>query len=217
MRLIIGFIIEYLLILKIHVVSLGKTPPAKWSVGNKGDIILVLGFGETWRFLENIGNHLNQLGFRIHTIPEFSYNTLPISSSVQKLEDFVEYKNLTKVILLSHSKGGLIAKRYIDKGSNAMKVIRLFSIASPYQGTIWGYLYFFSLFEIAPDSLDIHKILSHTTNNKKIINIYAKWDNHIIPYKNAVLPGAVNKQIDVVGHTRVITAKETLTFINTFF
>lgn len=216
MKVIIGFILEYLLIVKIHLESLAKRVPDKWQIGNKGDVIILPGFGEPWWFLGSIGNYVNQLGFRVHTIPKFNYNTQSIDQSVRILHDYIEHKQLQDIIFISHSKGGIIAKRYLDIAPNSANVECSLSIACPYQGTNWGYLYLFSLAELRPNSRLIKQLLSKTTTTAKIVNLYAHWDNHIIPNRNALLPGAANHIVNIVGHTRILFAPRTYEVISEY-
>jgi hypothetical protein len=213
MKLVADLIWEYLLIVKIHVISLGREIPKNWKNGDKGDVILLQGFMETWCFLEKIGNALNAAGYRVHTINEFAYNTKPVNECVNYLEQYIERNNIKKVILASHSKGGIVAKLYMDRKSSYAKVIKSFSIATPYQGTLLGYLHFFSLCEFEPSSDVIQEILANTNNTDKICNIHARIDNHIVPSKNAALPGAVNSEVEITGHTRILEDNRTVEII----
>lgn len=216
MHLLTSLILEYLLILKTYLLSFGKTPPHNWTQGHKGDVILIQGFAESWYFLQHLGNYLNQKGYRIHTIPELNYNTQSTHQSVQIIEKYLDQRNLSQIILLSHSKGGVVAKSFLDTSDKSATVHRSFSIASPYQGTIWGYFHLFSLHETIPGSKHVRQILHNTDHLHKIINIYPKWDNHVIPQQNTVLPGAVNIEINIHGHTRVIHTRQTIEIIDQY-
>jgi hypothetical protein len=50
--------------------------------------------------------------------------------------------------------------------------------------------------------------------NHKVFALYPTLDNHVLPNKNLLLPGAHNIQIDVVGHTRILTSAKTLATIS---
>lgn len=70
-----GLFAEYVLITKNQLKSFVKrSPPQNWSEGDKGTILIIPGFLETWVFLETIGNVLSQQGYRILTVPHLRRN-----------------------------------------------------------------------------------------------------------------------------------------------
>lgn len=211
MQNIYYFILEYLLILKLHFRSLYTDIPKNWSEGVKGDVILIPGFFETWIFLKYIADDLNRSGYKIHTIPDFNYNILPLHECTKVLNEYIKNNHLKNILFISHSKGGIIAKLIID--SNIDSSHRSISVTTPYKGTIFGYLYLFNLKELTPSSKLITSVINHPVIKDTIVNLYAKLDNHILPNKNALLPDAKNIQVDVVGHTRILEDYRTLVVI----
>jgi pimeloyl-ACP methyl ester carboxylesterase len=66
----------------------------------------------------------------------FSYNWLnSIDEAVIKLEEHIENNGYDKVVLVTHSTGGLVGSAYIAKGDNYKKVERAALIAPPLFGT----------------------------------------------------------------------------------
>lgn len=202
--IIYHMLLEYLLILRLKVTSfIKRTPPAYWKNGTKGDVIIVPGFAETWVYEEMPASHLNKLGYRIHVIHELDSNFVPIQKATEIVSDYIKKNELTDVILLAHSKGGIIAKRVLD--SLPEKIIqKIITISVPYHGTFWGYGYFLRLKEMQPASEIIRSTLKETKNNSRIYNYYSQIDNNVIPNKSAILEGARNMQIGVIGHTRIL-------------
>lgn len=202
---------EYPLILLNKVFGLVKTqPPEKWLDGEKGDVILLPGHSSEWIFMETIGNFLSKKGYRIYIIPKLGNNTLPLKKSVEILRKFVLSKKFKNVILVCHSKGGIIAKLFLDSRLGGARVKKIVSIATPYQGTYLGVLGFSNINELIPGSDYIKEINDFKRKNKKILSLYAKCDNHVIPNSSPILPGAKNKMLNVVGHTRILECQETL-------
>ncbi len=194
---------------------LHKSPPSHWKKGEKGSVILLPGFGEPWTFLQTIAEDLNKLGYAIHVEQKLTYNFHSLEKSVFLLKTYIEEQKLKNVILLSHSKGGLIAKQYMDTFTDNNISLSI-SIATPYHGTPLAYLWIFSLKELTPNSQAIKQILNNTKNNHKILNIYAKVDSIIASSKKPVLQGAENILIDVIGHTNILEHKQTHATIRTF-
>lgn len=193
---------EYILILRLHLQALWKRPPAAWSKGNAGDVVLIPGFAEPWTFLTTIAGQLNALGYRVHTVAKLNYNTQPVAACVEVLHKYIQGHSLERVFLLAHSKGGLVAKGYLD--AHPEKVEKVITVSTPFQGTWLGKLWICNLQELRPGSLLITTLLRKTPTPDKLLNLYARIDNHIIPNKNTQLPGAVNVEIPVVGHTRIV-------------
>jgi len=207
-------IIEYLLIVYLKIKRLFfLNPPEDWKNGEKGDVVIILGFGETWVFLEKISKHLFSKGYRIHFLPDYFYGFKSISRYTEILKEYVDSNKLKDIIIIAHSKGGLIAKKYLDSEKNSEIIKLLITICTPFQGTMFGHLRFLSLKELRSREV-IKNISSVSTHNNKIINLYPKLDNHIIPNKNSLLLNGQNILVDIIGHTRILESDETLKIID---
>lgn len=211
-------ILEYILIIKLYIEAMFKqTTPIAWQQGTRGDVLLVPGYNVPWSFMEPIANTLNDEGYKIHVISELSHTTLPVLPCTEILHTYIHDHHIKNAIIIAFSKGGLVAKAYIDIYDAADHVKTVISISTPYGGTLWGYLQLFQLGELAPNSELIKKIQENTINNKKIINIYPRVDNHILPNKNAMLSGAlVNEEIPIIGHTRILFDKRLIGSIKSY-
>lgn len=207
MKTLYYLVLEYTLVARLHLKALWQRPPTAWGEGSAGDVLLIPGFGEPWTFLSTLANELHSKGYKIHVIPELTYSTQKISECVTLLHAYVQNNALTEVIVLAHSKGGIVAKQYVDNYPTEVK--KVISISTPFQGTAVGHLRLWNLKELIPHSPTLQSILSATTHNSKIVNLYARIDNHILPNKYAVLPGAINIEIPVVGHTRILEHAQT--------
>lgn len=149
-------------------------------------------------------------------IKELDYNFLPVAKCVEILEKFIVQNKLSNVIMLAHSKGGKITKYFLDSSTFADKVQSCINIATPYQGTVISHLGGRSLTELNPKS-DFIKILNHKNeNNHKILNLYPKVDNYVVPNTSLILEGAINVCIDVIGHVRILDSDRTLLEIKSF-
>ncbi len=204
---------EYLLI--GYLKFLPKIKEAKflnWSIGTKGSVILIPGLHESTFFLFSVGDFLNKQGFRIYTIPDFK-SAEPVSDISKKLEGLVERLPQSDIILISHSKGGLVAKYFLDTSVFTEKVKLSISIATPYGGTIFGHLHFHNLYEVRPKSPLLTFLGSNKVSCAKIVNFYPKFDNHVLPNSGLLLAGAQNIQINVSGHTRILNSNQLLKWL----
>ena len=200
--LIKNLIQEYLLILKNKIVGLYSKVPSKYSQGTKGDVVIIIGLNDTWNFLKTVANHLNSQGYRIH-FPKFNTRST-IKLCTRDVLQYIDELKLINVILITHSKGGLIARSIIkDQPNNVNCAIE---ISSPNKGTVFGYLNIISLHELKPNCKELRDL--EYIDTKKIINIYPRFDNHVIPNTSLYLEGAKNIKLDIVGHTRILESKE---------
>lgn len=209
--LLLDIIDEYKLIAKTKTLrTVYKNPPENWKEGTKGDIVIVPGWHESWHAFLFLANNLNDNGYKIHVIENF-ITTNKCAELAKLVADKVTQIDSTNIILLAHSKGGIVAKYALDNHSIIKNnVYKIITIASPFKGTYTGYLSFHNIDELLPDSNIITQLIPEVSNSK-VFNFYPKWDNHIIPNKNLRLDGAHNKVIDINGHTRIMEAAELIT------
>jgi triacylglycerol lipase len=214
MRILIGIIKEYLLVFSKHIESLfHRNPPKDWNKGEKGDVILIPGFLETWVFLEKIGKFANKLGFKVHVLTKLGRNIIPLDKSCKVVEEYIMSNNLDNLILIAHSKGGLIGKYFLEFSDQRDKVKKLITISTPFKGVILGKLKVFNLHELLPHSDLVDKLEQSNNNNHKVTNIYPRFDNHVFPYESLLLKGASNFLMDVIGHTTILGNRETLQLV----
>lgn len=212
-------LLDYLSSLQLHIKSrLNKfpaDPPASWSLGERGDVLLVQGWRESWHFFEIIGGRLNKLGYRIHLIRSLEHNRLRISACANQLEKYVLDHNLDQFIILGHSKGGLIAKYFLDNSPLAPRVGKIITIATPYCGSRLA-LITSDLSEIVVGSKTLQELNEKCLNNDRILNLYPRLDNMVIPNPNLLLKGARNIMINSVGHSQVLNSQDTLAQIERY-
>ncbi len=215
--MVIGMLEEYILIAKLKSYRVLFKKPAHWLVGFKNPVIVVPGFHETFWFLRKLIEYFNTKGYPIHIIPSFN-STDKVASLSKKVGDYIKEKNLQNVILLAHSKGGLVAKYLLANDAVASsKIDRVVAIATPFNGNLFGYLYFDNLNELLPNSTLITGLRENTSVNQKIISLYPLFDNHVLPKSSSILTGAQNIQIPVIGHTVILESSKTCKALDSYF
>ena len=179
--------------------------PEYYKNGSKGDVLMIVGLNENWNFLKTVSDHINAKGYRVH-FPKFETRS-PLRICTLDILKYIDDNNLKNIIIITHSKGGLIARSILkDHDDNIQSIIE---ISSPNQGTIFGYLGFINLKELKPNCKTLKEL--ENINTQKIINIFPQFDNHVIPNTSLYLEGAKNVKLDIVGHTRILESKELLT------
>lgn len=185
-----------------------QMPPPAWNQGDTGTIVFVSGVMGTWITARPLLDHCNQLGYRILVVSSLEFGLETLDRSADHLERFITEKQLENVILIGHSKGGLIIKYFMDKSDYAKWVKKAICIASPFRGTIWGNLQLFNLGEIACNSRYVHQLDRSVIANQHITSIYPLFDNAVLPRGSSVLEGATNFELKRVGHAHLLATPE---------
>lgn len=184
-----------------------RRPPA-FAVGSADlpAVILLPGVYETWLFLEPLGRRLNAAGHRVFAVPELSFNRMPVPRSAEVVADalgrLAARHGLGRVILLAHSKGGLIGKQLMvtdAAAAHGISIVGMVAIATPFSGSSYAqYLPSSTLRAFAPQDTVLQELAAHRHANARIVSVYASFDPHI-PAKSA-LEGAQNIELPIAGH-----------------
>ena len=183
-------------------------PPNDWNTGNNGDVILIHGAHAQWVSLEKIASTVHEQGYRIHIVKKLGTNTKPVVAATDDVADYIKVNDLKDVIVIGHSKGGIVAINLLKDPTVAKRIKKVINIAGPLKGSLLAWV-FPSTRELLPSS-DLIKHYSQGIDTKKIINLYPRIDNDIIPNKSLLGENCVNKQIDVFGHIRIVEARQTI-------
>ncbi|AMB59895.1 esterase/lipase family protein [Microterricola viridarii] len=169
-------------------------------------VILLPGVYETWLFLEPVARRLSTRGYRVFAVPELSFNRMPITRSAEVvaacLDRLAAEHGLGRVILLAHSKGGLIGKQLMVMDAappGAVDIVGMVAIAAPFSGSSYAqYLPSATLRAFSPRDSVLMDLLARHDVNARIVSIYSTFDPHI-PAKSA-LDGAQNLELPIAGH-----------------
>ena len=186
-----------------HVV--GRTPSEGYRRGDLAPVLLLPGVYETWQFLRPVADRLNALGHPIHTLPELGYNRLTIAASAELAQRYLDERNLTGVIIVAHSKGGLIAKHMMVTDDRAGRIDRLIAINSPFGGsTLANWAPVRTLRAFSPRDETVMTLAANRAANTRITSIYSRLDP-LIP-GGSELDGAQNVCLPMVGHFRPLSS-----------
>ncbi|MDP2668829.1 MAG: alpha/beta fold hydrolase [bacterium] len=175
----------------------------------KSPIILIPGIYEKWHFLKAVADPLSRLGHPVYILEHLGYNINSIQDSAKLIRELIDEKKLEKVIIIAHSKGGLIGKYLLAFDNKDNKINKLITIASPFGGTnLVKMISHKSLKELRPDSEIIKRLQEENGVNSKIVSIYGTFDNHIWPESSCVLDSAKNIQVNEYGHHKILFSSE---------
>ncbi|WP_104087220.1 triacylglycerol lipase [Arthrobacter sp. GMC3] len=193
--------------------------PAAYAVGDpeKPAVVLLPGVYETWLFLEPAAQRLNALGYRVFAVPQLGINrrSVPVSADLvgQALADLRSVHGVDQVVLLAHSKGGLIGKHVmLDADASSVEIRGLVAVATPFSGSLYArYLLSRTMRDFSPNDTVLMALQAETDINAQVVSIYPEFDPHI-PGGSA-LQGAVNVEVPVSGHFRTLGDETVLTAV----
>ena len=205
--------IDYLHMLRGHArVFLYLRPPRHYLghiVRGKEPIILIPGVVEKWHFLKEFADPLSLQGHPVYVIRKLGYNVKDIPRSGELISELIQEKNLKDVIIIAHSKGGLIGKHIFAFHNEKGEIKKLIAIATPFGGSrIARMLPGRHFKELLPESKTITLLHGEKDANRHIVSVFGTFDNHIWPQESARLEGAKNIQVDTYGHHRILFDKK---------
>ena len=177
--------------------------PREFAQGTGQPVLLLAGVYEPWFLLRGIGRRLSEAGHPVHVITRLGYNRTSLTEAAEAIASYLESSDLRDVILVAHSKGGLVGKQVMATPRVADRVHSLIAIATPFSGSsLAPYIPSRTIRALGPTDSLIVALAAHLDLNSRITSIYGEFDPHIPG--GSELPGATNVRVPMVGHFRVL-------------
>lgn len=93
--------------------------PDRYASGDGVPVVLLPGIYETWFFLEPLARVLHDAGHPVHPVPGLRYNLAGLDDSSRLVAERLAALGLDRVVLVAHSKGGLIGKHLMSATADA--------------------------------------------------------------------------------------------------
>lgn len=200
--------------------ALRLTIPVPANANNREDeghkVALVLpGVWERGEVLEPWARALRALGWDVRTVPDLDLQIGSLKELTQRLEDFLQDQSLHDVLIVAHSKGGLVAKQAMV-GSQGWRISQLIACGTPFDGAPIANLTApqLKMRSLVPWDPEIQALADNHEPNRRIVAIQAQWDQNVPA--DPVLPGATVITVAVEGHNALITAPEVIALIAYF-
>lgn len=189
-----------------------RKPPRHYLghiVEHKAPVILIPGVYEKWHFLQTLADPVSHTGHPIYVLEHLGYNTEEVHRSAKLVRELIDEKNLRNVIILAHSKGGLIGKHLLAFDNKDGRIKKVVAIATPFAGsrfprvTRWK-----NLREFHPEHETLKKLKKQSHINHRVVSIFGEYDNHVWPTESCRLEGAKNIQVHSHGHHAILFSKK---------
>lgn len=191
-----------------------RTDPARYLPGGaahragpaagRAPVLLLPGVYETWRFLEPLAAHLAGAGHPVHVLGALGVNRRPVLDGAARAGEYLEEHDLSNVVLVAHSKGGLIGKALMLADGGA-RVAGMVTVATPWEGSVYARLFppGSAVRHFSPRDRHILALAREREVNARIVAVAPAWDPHIPG--TGELPGARRTvRLTGSGHFRVL-------------
>ncbi|THJ66505.1 alpha/beta hydrolase [Arthrobacter echini] len=166
-------------------------------------VLLIPGVYETWQFMRPVADHLHRAGHRVHVVQRLGYNRGTVPAMAELAAEYLDRHGLTGVVLVTHSKGGLIGKFLLTMPSSAPRIARLVAINAPFSGSIYANFFLLpSIRAFSPRNTILKTLRANRALNGRITSIYGRFDPHIPG--GSFMEGARNVRLETMGHFRPI-------------
>ena len=180
-----------------------RTGPASFGSGDRQPVVVLPGIYETWRFMQPLITELHERGHPVHVVAALGRNRWPVPRGARHVADYLRENELRDVILVAHSKGGLVGKQVMTDAELAPRVRGMVAVASPFGGSFYGRLMLVpSLRAFSPSAPVIRALTRELVPNERIASVYGRFDPHIPG--GSELAGARNVRLDTGGHFRIL-------------
>lgn len=179
-----------------------RTEPSAFLSGDGAPIVALPGIYETWKFLQPLVGAVHERGHPVHVLDSLGRSRRPVTDMADRVAAHLTAHDLTDVVLLAHSRGGLVGKQVMT-GPAAHRVRGMVAVATPFAGSWYARLMLTrSLRSLSPRDATIVALGAQADANARIVSIYALFDPHIPG--GSELFGAKNVQLDTGGHFRIL-------------
>ena len=176
-------------------------------------ILLIPGVYESWKFMQPVADHLYRAGHPVHVLDKLGYNTGAVEAMALIVSEYLESLKLRDVVVIAHSKGGLIAKHALANPDTSDRVRHVIAINTPFSGSRYANLFLMpSVRMFIPKGVMITQLALNITINAHISSLYSVFDPHIP--ETSHLEGAENIILPAIGHFRPVGDPRTLARID---
>lgn len=199
---------DYAWIVRAQAGALRRRDEHAWSDGARAPVVLLPGIWETWPVLVDLGDALHAAGHPVHVVPGLGANGAPVRPSADLVARRIGHLGLRGVVLVAHSKGGLIGKAVLT-GPVGDRVVGLVAVNTPFAGSIHA-TWFPSrqVRALSPRHPDIRELSGVTDRHGDVVSVSVRFDPHVPGGHH--LPGATNVRLPVDGHFRALADRRVI-------
>lgn len=193
---------DYAWIVGAQAVATLRPPPADaLARGDRVPVLLLPGIYETWPVMGGLARALHAAGHPVHAVPALGLNHRSLEASARAAAERLLDLDLQGVVLVAHSKGGLIGKLLLTRPDVGERVRGLVAVNTPFAGSVYARWFpARAVRALSPLDPDLLALAREIAAHGRIWSVYARFDPHVPG--GSELAGAVNVRLPVDGHFR---------------
>ena len=170
-------------------------------------VLLIPGVYEPWQFMRPLAAMLHRHGHPVHVVRKLGYNRGTIAAMARLVADHLVEQDLHDVVLVAHSKGGLIGKYTMLHHDPDGRILGLVAINTPFGGSsLARWIPIPTLREFVPTDATLAALTAELVVNARITSVSGPFDPHIPGGSD--LEGATNVHVRTPGHFRILADPE---------
>ena len=182
---------------------LSRARPASFASGTGRAVLILPGVYESWRFMLPLVRELHGQGHPVHVLPALGSNRASVQEAARTAERYLMSAELHDVVIVAHSKGGLVGKQLMAFGPAATRIRAMVAIATPFAGSRYAdFMLNKTLRSFSPGNETLLALGRSLEVNARIVSVSPRFDPHIP--EGSDLAGARNVHAETAGHFRIL-------------
>jgi triacylglycerol lipase len=170
-------------------------------------VVLVPGVYESWRFMRPLAAALHRHGHPVHVVQKLGFNRGTIPEMARLVAEHLAEADLTDVVVVAHSKGGLIGKFAMLHHDPQGRIRGVVAINTPFGGSPYArWIPLAAVRAFVPTDVTLAALTADLVVNSRITSVFNSFDPHIPGGSH--LDGATNIRLRTPGHFRILSDPE---------
>lgn len=193
---------DYAWIVRAQLAATVRPPrPDALAHGDRAPVLLLPGIYETWPVLGGLARALHAAGHPVHVVPGLGLNHRSLEVSARVAVERLTALDLTGVVLVAHSKGGLIGKLLLADPVVGPRLVGLVAVNTPFAGSVYARWFpARAVRALSPRDPHVVALARQVATHARTWSVFARFDPHVPA--GSELPGAVNVRLPLDGHFR---------------
>jgi hypothetical protein len=176
-------------------------------------VLLLPGVHESPRFLDPFAALCVANRRRPHVLTALGRNVEHVLDTAELAASYLERHDLTEVLVVAHSKGGLVGKQLMTWERTRSRVQAMVAIATPFSGSAFATRApVRSLRDFSPSDPTLLELSANREANNDIVSVFPRFDPQI-PAGSMLADARANVRLPVDGHFRVLGHPELWTLL----
>ncbi|MEC5179709.1 esterase/lipase family protein [Arthrobacter sp. CG_A4] len=189
--------------------AVSRTRPVDFLSGTGRPVVVIPGIYEDWRFMQPLVKRLHDAGHPVHVVTVLQRNRLAVPQAAELIAGYLRDRNLKDVMIVAHSKGGLIGKYAMMSLDPDGRITGMAAVCTPFSGSRYAaFMLLPSLRAFSPRNAVTVQLSREERVNQRITSIYGIFDPHIP--EGSLLPGARNIRLETAGHFKILAHEDTI-------